>query len=540
MSARLLQVRARVAPAPEPPRDRLHDPLAAELLAGSPFARERFATRWADTDALRGIAERKRAPLDAALAADLAELHRRLGAGPASLAALDRLARGEAVAAVTGQQPSPLGGPLYSLHKIASAVGAAAECERRTGVPCVPVFWMHGEDSDFAEIRSATVGDAGLTLHDLALPDGDHPEGGLVGDLALGSLAALEAGAAAHWEGLPGAATAAAWLSESRFRARDLGEAFAALALRWFAAAGLVVVDPRRGAFRAAARPVIERYLAGADALSTAARRAGATLEAHGARRALTDVALESFVFAIEDGRRRKVSVAEAREALARGRALSPSVALRPAVQDGVLPTVAMTCGPGEIAYLAQLREVFEGLGVVPACVVPRFAATWLPPAAVRLLEESGADPWELVSSADAVVKAHAESRIPAGPRRALEAARGAALEGLDAYGEAAREVDPSLPQMVESARGKVDYQFQRLLEGLAGKVRHRLERQFPEWLRLRYYLLPGDRLQERRLASMEVVAYRGASATEELAELAADHARRLADGVHEHLLLEL
>ena len=540
MSTRLLQVRARVLPAPEPPRERLFDPLAAEILAGTPFARARFATLWSATDSLKALADRKRRPLPAELARDLGLLHRRLGASAKSLALLDRLSRGDAVAAVTGQQPGPLGGPLYSLHKIASAVGAAAEFERRTGVPCVPVFWMHGEDSDFAEIRSATVADAGLSLKDLALPDHLHREGALVGDLPLEPLAALESEALAAWAGMAGVEQAAGWLGESRLASADLGEAFAALMLRLFAGSGLVVVDPRRAEFRASARPVIERYLAHADTLSAAARAAGSALEAHGARRALADVALESFVFVIEDGLRRKASGAEARTAFAAGKVLSPSVALRPAVQDGVLPTVAMTCGPGELAYLAQLREVFAGVEVEPAAPVPRFAATWLPPSAVRLIEASGADPWTLVSGADAVVRAHAESQIPAEPRRALENAQAAAFGGLASFAEAARSVDPSLPQMVESARGKVEFQFQRLLEGLAGKVRHRLERQHPEWLRLRYYLLPGDRLQERRLASLEVVAYRGATATDELAELAAEHARRLADGVHEHLLLEL
>jgi len=529
-----------VVPAAEPPRDRLHDPLTHEILSGSPFARERFATRWSDTAALQALAERKRRPLPASLARDLGELHRKLGASAASLAALDRLARGEAVAAVTGQQPAPLGGPLFSLHKIASAVGAAAEVERRAGVPCVPIFWMHGEDSDFAEIHGATVAGAGLAIRELALPAHLHREGGLVGDLPLAPLEALESEALAAWSDLPGVTAPAAWLAESRRHADDLGEAFAALALRVFAGAGLVVVDPRRAEFRAAARPVVERYLARADELSAAARRAGDDLEAHGARRALTDVALESFAFAIDDGRRHKLTVGEARAAFAAGRALSPSVALRPAVQDGVLPTVAMACGPGELAYLAQLREVFEGVGVDPACPVPRFSATWLPPAAVGLLEASGADPWTLVASSDAVVRAHAEAQIPAGPLRTLEAAQSAAMHGLAAFAEAARAVDPSLPQMVESARGKVEYQYQRLHEGLQGKVRHRLERQHPEWLRLRYFLLPGDKLQERRLASMEVAAYRGAACGEELAELAAEHARRLADGVHEHLLLEL
>ncbi|MEO5619132.1 MAG: bacillithiol biosynthesis cysteine-adding enzyme BshC [Candidatus Eisenbacteria bacterium] len=540
MSTRLLQVRARVRPASEPPRERLFDPLAQELLRGTPFARERFATLWNSTDSLKALAERKRRPLPAELARDLTELHRRLGASTASLASLDRLARGEAVASVTGQQPGPLGGPLYSLHKIASAVGAAAEFEHRTGVPCVPVFWMHGEDSDFAEIRGATVGDSGLSLRDLTLPDSMHREGALVGDLALEPLAALESEALEAWGSLPGTAQAGAWMGEARLRAADLGESFAALMLRCFAGSGLVVVDPRRAEFRAAARPVIERYLARAEELSAAARRAGDALEAHGARRALADAAIESFVFEIEDGRRQKVSVAEARVAFAAGRALSPSVALRPAVQDGVLPTVAMTCGPGELAYLAQLREVFDGVQVEPACPLPRFAATWLPPAAVQLLEASGADPWMLVAGADAVVRAHAESRIPAEPRRALQAAEAAAFDGLASFADAARTLDPSLPQMVESARGKMEFQFQRLLEGLSGKVRQQLERQHPEWSRLRYYLLPGDRLQERRLASLEVVAYRGAAATDELAELAAEHAHLLADGVHEHLLLEL
>src|SRR5207249_9935519 len=117
----------------------------------------------------------------------------RLGASAASLGALERLARGAAVCAVSGQQPAPLGGPLYSLHKIATTVGLCAAVEARTGVPCVPLFWMHGEDSDFAEIRGALVADSGLTVHELQLPAEIHREGQMVGGLPVAALAALEA-----------------------------------------------------------------------------------------------------------------------------------------------------------------------------------------------------------------------------------------------------------------------------------------------------------------------------------------------------------
>lgn len=532
-------VRARVAPRPEPPYDRLFDPVTQDLVADGPLARERFAVRWSDTAALQTLARAKLAPLAAPLVAELTEYHRRLGASPRSLESLERLGRGEAVCAVAGQQPAPLGGPLYSLHKTATATGLATVITERTGVPCVPLFWMHGEDSDFDEIRTATFADAGLTLREHVLPDGAHAAGGLVGEVPVAPLAALGEEALQAWAGLAGQGETGELLRTSLARAGDLGEAFSALMLALFAEEGLVVVDPRLPAFRAAARPVLERYLAQAADLAGAARRAGDWLEARTGRRPLSDAALESFVFAIEDGTRRKLSLAEAL-AMPGSRVLSPSVALRPVVQDAVLPTVAMACGPGEIAYLGQLREVFEGLQVAAACPVPRLGVTWLPPAAVALIEATGAEPWQLVTGVDAALRLLAEQSVPAGPRADLERARADALGGLERLAVSVREVDASLPQLVESSRAKVEYQFQRLLEGLTGKVRHRLERGHPEWPRLRHYLMPGDRLQERRLVSLEVVAHRGRGVVPALCELAAGHVRALTRGVNEHLVVEL
>ena len=519
-------------------RGPLADPLTLDLLANGPIARERVAASWRDTDALRALAGVKRAPLPAALAESLADMHRRLGASPASLANLERLARGEAVAAVAGQQPAPLGGPLYSLHKTAAAVGLAREVTRRTGAACVPLFWTHSEDSDFAEIRSASVCDAELQLLDLQLPDAAHVDGGLVGAIAVEPLRELGEQALAAWQGLPGLAEAAEALRHSLERARDLGEAMTALWLALFADAGLVVVEPRLPAFRAAARPILDRYLARADALHAAARDAGARLESLAGRRALADAALDSFVFEVSDGSRRKLAAADAR---ARGAAvvLSPSVALRAAVQDGVFPTVAMACGPGELAYLMQLREVFDAVGVRAAVPAVRFGATWLPPAAVGLAEAVGGDAWEVVAHTDAVLARVAETRVPGELQRALATARAAADQSMARLAEVARGFDASLPQMVESARGKIDFQVSRLAEGVLGKARGRLDREQPLWRRLRYVLQPGDKLQERRLASLEVVARRGLDVVRGLCDLATEHARGTADGVHEHYLLE-
>jgi uncharacterized protein YllA (UPF0747 family) len=532
-----LSVRARVLGRPEPPYDRLFDPLAAAWLAGGPLA-EGLGPPWSDEEALLART-RKRAPLPDPLAAALRDYHVRLGASPRSLAALDRLAAGESTCAIAGQQPAPLGGPLFGLHKVAATVGLARRAAQRTRIPCEPVFWNHVEDSDFDEIRSVTLGDRTLGLHDLALPAAPHPDGGIVGAYPIEPLRELVAAALAHWVGLPAADATRALLASSLARARDLGEAHAALYLALFADVGLVVVDPRLPEFRRAARPVIERYLARAEDLGTAARHAGARLESALGRRPLADAALDSFVFAIDDGRRHKITPAEI-GTLGSTVALSPSVALRPVVQDAVLPTVAMACGPGELAYLAQLREVFQGLEVVAACPVPRFGATWLPAAAIELLDRTSADPWRIVAATDQVLRHHAEASVPSTMRDALAQLRDEFERGLATFSDETRALDASLPQLVESARSKIDYQLGRLMEGLVGKVRHRLEREHPEWPKLRYYLLPGDKLQERRMASLEPVAYRGPQVVTELCDLAEAHAESLERGEHPHFLLEL
>ncbi|MEO5988781.1 MAG: bacillithiol biosynthesis BshC [Candidatus Eisenbacteria bacterium] len=538
MSLRTLVLRARVTPHAEAPFDRLLDPLTDDLLTRGPVASERFAGHWTDTAALTALAHRKRAPLDPALARALSSYHLRLGASSASLANIERLARGEVVAAVAGQQPSPLGGPLFSLHKIAGAIGLAAAVTQRTAIPCVPLFWMHAEDSDFTEIRGATVSDAELAVHDFSLPADAHSDGGIVGNISLVQVDTLTEQALAHWQGLPGHAGVVALWHSARSRARDLGEAVSALMMGIFAEQGLVVVDPRLPEFRAAARPIIDRYLANAESLQAAAVAAGARLEQMSQRRALSDASLDSFVFEIVDGHRRKIAAREARERGASA-VLSPSVALRPAVQDGVFPTVAMACGPGEIAYLAQLREVFAGVGVEPALAAPRFGATWLPPQAIELLDASGCDPWALVATTDAVLAAHAETLVPPDVAETLRGAQSAAMSGLQRVAESSRSLDASLPQMVESARAKVDFQFARLHEGLIAKVRSGLDRAHPGWRRLRYVLLPGDKLQERRLASLEPIARRGPVVAAELVELATEHALRTSAGQHEHHLLE-
>jgi uncharacterized protein YllA (UPF0747 family) len=76
--------------------------------------------------------------------------------GPAFLAygaAQDNLKRllAGGLCVTTGQQPGLLTGPLYGVYKALSAVALARAASARVAKDVVPVFWVAGDDHDFAE-----------------------------------------------------------------------------------------------------------------------------------------------------------------------------------------------------------------------------------------------------------------------------------------------------------------------------------------------------------------------------------------------------
>src|SRR5205814_27631 len=83
----------------------------------------------------------------------------------------DRLAGGAVLAVTTGQQPGLFTGPLYTIYKALSAIALARRRERELGggVPVVPVFWVAGDDHDFAEANHASFLDAAGDLAHIVL-----------------------------------------------------------------------------------------------------------------------------------------------------------------------------------------------------------------------------------------------------------------------------------------------------------------------------------------------------------------------------------
>ena len=476
-----------------------------------------------------------------ALAGALREYHRGLGTLDADAErALTRLAHPYSRVVVTGQQAGLLGGPAYSVHKGVGAALLAAELDA-PDAPVVPVYWVASQDHDAAEVASTTLLDLDETLHRFSLP---LPQGVPVGRIPW-QPEWTEATRALIGRFAAPAEYRAATLSRLN-RAMEPGgsyaDVFARLLHGLLAPLGVLVLDPLHPALARLMAPALARELAQPLASSARIEAAAQALEARGYEPQLRrpEGATNLFLEGDDGGRRllrvvpgsggkagsppsltdgeRSYSHAELLALLeADPSRLTPAAGLRPAVQDTLLPTLAFVVGPGEIAYGAQLREVYELHGLEQPLLWPRLSVTWLEPNVARLLRRLGASAAEVQADPAGVL-----GLALARERGAGAAAQERLHELRGAFTALTRELgalDPTLSGAAERVQGRSLAQIERL-QGLAVRALARAEDERSGQLgRLEKHLLPGGVPQERKMNFLTYLLKHGEAPLRLLAE---------------------
>ncbi len=447
-------------------------------------------------------------------AAALATYLARLGAPEAALRAARRLGEEGARARVAGQQAGLFLGPALVFYKVRDLLAG----------PGTPVFWVASQDHDVAEVRFA-FWIHGERLLRFSLP---LPEGPPVGRIPFGPYE--EAIARALLALAPEPARAREFL-DALGGATSFSEAFARGLLYFFGERGLVPFDPLAPElaplFREGLKAEIEDPRASVEALEEGRR----ALKARGLRPVLGTPKGATLLFLEgEDGVRRRLFFESGRftdgvktytreDLLALldsepGR-LTPAAALRPVLQDRVLPTAGFWVGPGELAYVAELPPLYRRHGLEPPAVLPRTRALVLEPPVRRLLERYELEPWAFAEAPEAAFReALARAALASG-----RVAR-AVLEGEAAFEEAARalaELDPTLEPALARVRGRLRAEVARFA-GKVARARMRrdavLRRQFE---RLSLHLRPGGRLQEFTLPYLYFILRYGEEALDAL-----------------------
>ncbi len=515
------------------------------------LANEPSATRLLDnpltdlaTAAARVVASRRAATLDHTPADVLAVLRAQESERPQSPArdqAMDKLADGAFVVA-TGQQVGLFLGPLYAIHKAASAVVWARHFERLLGHPVVPLFWLQTEDADFDEVRSAHLpGPDGLITASLA-PD-TATDGRPLTDNCRVSLGQRLIGAqiAATFDQIAPALTGAhaeavkTALERCYGSGRTLGEAAGDLIAELFADQGLLVFDPRppRGASPATTEAfgqTIRFALERADVIESTLATRISQVEAAGYDvqvKVREHVALaclhpdgptgDRFRLVRGDDDHWTLSGAPGRfttaELTERPPAhLSTTALLRPLLQDRLFPTIAYVGGPGEIAYFSELPPLYALAGLPMPMILPRARVQLSTPATRRLTEQLGLPPdaWRLGESElrQHLLGTHTELA----PLDTLTTGFTGHLDDtFDALRTLANQLgDNAFAKQADKARDQIDHAMTRLIERLRRTALERNEEERHRLTRLLALIRPNDAPQERVLAFVTFAAQFG------------------------------
>ncbi|HYK81921.1 MAG TPA: bacillithiol biosynthesis BshC [Gemmatimonadales bacterium] len=408
----------------------------------------------------------------------------------------DRLAAGPVLVVTTGQQPGLFTGPLFTVYKALSALALARRLERERRTPVVPVFWVAGDDHDFAEANHTaflnTAGDLEpIVLRERApdaplVPLAREPCGAEIGR----ALAALRAGT----PDTEFKAGVLAWLERSYRPQATLADAFAVALDALLGPRGLVVLRAYDPSVKRAAAPWLLKALDvtlpdGYAPLFVEATLGRDRLE-HDGTHIVTRRSRERFT--------REELARIAREAPER---LSPNVLLRPALEAALLPTVAYAAGPAELKYLPEAAPLYETLGgVARQEPVPRWSGVIVEARVEKLMERHGFGLEALDGQPGALEARLVRAALPPETAETLAALRRELTERYERLGRGVAAIDPTLARTVESARNAALVGTQEIEKKLVASLKREDETLLRQIARARAAVYPQGEPQERVL----------------------------------------
>jgi bacillithiol biosynthesis cysteine-adding enzyme BshC len=510
--------------------------LAADYAFDYARVAEFFAGNPADPAAWRGaIARAQQQPRQREAVAQILEAQqRKRGAPPEALNAAAQLRDPRTVAIVTGQQAVLFGGPMFTLLKAITAIRLAEQVQAEYGVPAVPIFWIEGEDHDWNEVKKCGVFNADLAVCQVSLGD---PPGAHQTAVARVQLDDSAAGAIAELESLLQQTEFSASLIESLRQAYQTGAGMTDAFGRWLEATlgsrGLVVYDASDPAAKPLVADLFVRELETAGTTARLAKAAGDALQAKGYHAQAIAHADAVALFYLNSGReaiRRTPEgflVGEHDEA---GRDLpaevrqhperfSPNVLLRPLVQDALFPTVCYVAGPNELAYLGQLKGVYDAFGLPMPLMYQRATATVVDANAMKFLTRHEF-PFEALRAQDeSALNELLEAQLPASVEASLQDAARAIEERIGGLAHEVAQVDATL----EGAARSTLTRMQDDLRKLHGKVIQAAKRK-DDTLRRQYHharalTFPGGHPQEREVGFVSFLNKYGPTLVDRLSE---------------------
>ncbi|MCB0276510.1 MAG: bacillithiol biosynthesis BshC, partial [Calditrichaeota bacterium] len=205
------------------------------------------------------------------------------------------------------------------------------------------------------------------------------------------------------------------------------------------------------------------------------------------------------------------------------GQMLSPNVALRPLLQDSLLPTAAYIGGPAEVAYFSQIAALYSHFGMHMPVIMPRHRLTLVESKIQRVLDKLNLSVGQILEGDAGFVadylRRHAGQELAEGIRSAETQIQ----DALQKVENLLQEADPTLLNGLEKTRGNIEGSFGKLREKITRSLEQQNGTLVAQLERVQRFLTPEGVPQERLIGAFYFLVKYGPGLLTDLADVLTD-----------------
>jgi len=485
--------------------------LVNDYLRGRAEIMKFFSGDFRNLDSFARVAKGIRVQPRDELAEILMQQNRHFG-NEAALPAISLLRRPDTLAVVTGQQVGLFGGPLYTIYKALTAIHLGVILQQQLGVAVVPVFYLVSEDHDFTEICWIGWMNGENRYERIEYTPERLLERQPAGDILLDEK--LPTLLDQWFAKLPN--------TEYRDSVKNRlcshyapGKSFSAAFCTWFAELfkdyGIVLLDAADPRLKPMMAPVFERELR-EQITQTAIGETDNSLHMAGYHSQLRVQENRPALFILREGRHSLQKgeggfrdlhddrLYTVEELLDQPQHLSPKAALRTVVQDTLLPTVAYVGGPGEIAYWAQLKKIYQAFDLTMPVVVPRSSYVLVEPKIRRHIERYAVDLSVFLRDPSKAIPAILHEHLPAPGIDQLQQLQTRIDQVWSGLQTEAAALDPTLATVLGKSHNQIVHLLRQVEQRMLTAGTLRQEASLRQLQAVAEHLLPTGQPQERLL----------------------------------------
>ena len=446
----------------------------------------------------------------------LTRQNRSYGASEKTFANVEKLKQADAVCLFAGQQAGLFGGPMLVIHKALSLVKAAAQYTQQLGRPVIPIFWIAGDDHDFEEVNHTFVMSRSSELTRIAYstpPAEESP----VSEVMFADGEELNAAK----EQLKTA------LGESDFTA-DLYDiidkaytgqdsyvsAFGKLMAAIMSSYGLVFFSPGDAQAKKLAVGLFRDIIDKGDELQRRLSETSLQITSHGYHLQVEKAENATHLFYDLNGRKPVMRDGDSylvgdqsltKEELLRRiedhpEKFSPDVMTRPVMQSYLFPVVSQKGGAAEIAYLAQIHDIFELFDLTTPFYRARPSLTIVEKRMEQMMRDYEIGFEELTGDIEQVINRVLAISFPEDIESKFNEFRSHLIEHFQQFSSRSLSFDPALKNFADQTMGKIDYAVKAFENKVFSSHKKKSSQTRERIYRLHHTLYPNRNFQERAL----------------------------------------